>query len=68
MFLQVTGCDAFLLPYGYQKPTQMSINTEDVASFVKFERKDEYKTGVLLKDGRSIAITEDFNSFAKKMS
>ncbi|UTC87446.1 hypothetical protein [Treponema denticola] len=72
MFLNVKGCDSFELAYGYQAPTQMSIKTEDVESFIKLDRGDEYKTGLSIRSGngtsRSIYITEDFDSFAAKMN
>lgn len=68
MFLQVNGCNSMELAFGHQEPTQMSIKTEDVESFIKLDRKDEYQTGLRLKGGRSIYITEDYNSFASKMN
>jgi hypothetical protein len=50
----------------------MSIKKEDVISFIKLNRGDEYKTGLSIRSGsgtpRSIYITEDFDSFATKMS
>lgn len=72
MFLNVKGCDSFELAYGHRAPTQMSIKKEDVISFIKLNRGDEYKTGLSIRSGsgtlRSIYITEDFDSFATKMS
>lgn len=68
MFLQVNGIDSIQLAFGHQEPSQMSIKKEDVESFIKLEREDEYQTGLRLKGGRSIYITEDFNSFAGKMN
>ena len=56
-----------LLGFGHQEPSQMSIKKEDIESFIKLDRSDEYKTGLYLKDGRSVYITEDYNSFAAKM-
>jgi len=48
----------------------MSIKTEDVESFIKLDRGDEYKTGLSIRSGngtsRSIYITEDFDSFQQR--
>ena len=72
MFLNVKGCDSFELAYGHRAPTQMSIKKEDVISFIKLNRGDEYKTGLSVRSGngasRSIYITEEFDSFVAKMS
>ena len=42
MFLQVNVCNSMELAFGHQEPTQMSIKTEDVESFIKLDREDEY--------------------------
>lgn len=68
MFLQVNGIDSILLAFGHKEPSQMSIKKEDVESFIKLGRDDEYQTGLSLKGGRSIYITDDYNSFAAKMN
>lgn len=68
MFLRVKGCLSMLLGFRHEEASEMAIKKEDVESFIKLDRNDEYKTGLLLKDGRSIYITEDYNSFIAKMN
>ena len=68
MFLRVNGCLSMLLGFRHEEASEMAIKKEDVESFIKLDRNDEYKTGLLLKDGRSIYITEDYNSFIAKMN
>lgn len=68
MFLRVNGCLSLLLGFRHEEASEMAIKKEDVESFIKLDRNDEYKTGLLLKDGRSIYITEDYNSFIAKMN
>ena len=68
MFLRVNGCLSMLLGFRHEDASEMAIKKEDVESFIKLDRNDEYKTGLLLKDGRSIYITEDYNSFIAKMN
>ena len=68
MFLRVNGCLSMLLGFRHEEASEMAIKKEDVESFIKLDRNDEYKTGLLLKDGRSIYITEDYNSFVAKMN
>ena len=53
MFLRVNGCLSMLLGFRHEEASEMAIKKEDVESFIKLDRNDEYKTGLLLKDGRT---------------